>query len=72
MFLRNHDSNRVTKIEKVRMKDAIGALSLVVDSLSQSFEEVEHLLSPPKETDSDLERNKEVALQKCKCFFIIC
>jgi hypothetical protein len=65
MFLRNHDSNRVTKIEQGRMKDAIGALSLVVGSLSQSFEEVEHHLSPPKETDSHLENDKEVALQKC-------
>jgi hypothetical protein len=65
MFLRNHGSNRVTIIEQDRMKDAIGALSSVVDSLSKSFEEVEYYLSPPKETDSSLENDKEVALQKC-------
>lgn len=64
-YLRNDDPKIVSEVEQLRMKEAIGALRLIVDSLSQSFEEVEHYLSAPENKQSNSENDYEFALQKC-------
>ena len=64
-FLHNDTHKEALDLDRTRVYNAIEALKSVVDSSSNSFEEVEIYLSKQKVVSYDLENIKGIALEKC-------